>query len=141
MEEQIEVTTDLISNTPLKFTDMYTIKLRAGVIEKKIRLAVARCKHEECVNIFRKNIDKIEGVFFENGLSQRPTNSTVKICEIIYIIFLNHCDIYNFNFRLFYKHILNSIPFDDLYTHVDFSHDIKHKSEYILLISTQNSAI
>lgn len=126
--------TDSISNITLNFKDLYTIKIRAGTIEKKIRLATPHCKHEECVNIFKKNCDKIEGIFYESGIAQRPTNSTVKICEIIYKFFTIHRDIYKFNYKQFYKQILDSIPFEELYTYIDFSHDIKHKSEFILLI-------
>lgn len=123
-----------IHNIELNFKDLYTIKLRAGTIERKIRLAIPRCKHEQCVNIFKNNCDKIQGIFHENGIAQRPTNSTVKICEIIYKFFIIRGDIYTFNYSQFYRHILDNIPFKDLYTHVNFSHNIKHKSEFILLI-------
>lgn len=123
-----------IHNIELNFKDLYTIKLRAGTIERKIRLAIPRCKHEQCVNIFKNNCDKIQGIFYENGIAQRPTNSTVKICEIIYKFFIIRGDIYTFNYSQFYRHVLDNIPFKDLYTHVDFSHNIKHKSEFILLI-------
>lgn len=133
-ELNFDVETDLISNISLTFKDLYTIKIRAGTIEKKIRLAMPRCKHIECMNIFKTNCDKIEGIFYENGLVQRPTNSTVKICEIIYKIFNIHCDIYTFDYSQFYKQILDNIPFNDLYTYIDFSHDSKHKAEYVLLI-------
>lgn len=33
-----------------------------------------------------------------------------------------------------YQKILMAIPFDDLYTHIDFSHNIDHKKQFILLI-------
>lgn len=132
--ENYDDETDLISNRTLNYKDLYTIKIRAGTIEKKIRLAKPCCNHEECVNISRKNWDKIQGILYENGLVQRPTNSTVRICEIIYKFFVIYSDIYAFNYNQFYKHVLDSIPFEDLYTYVDFTHDIKHKSEFILLI-------
>lgn len=126
--------TNSISNIKLDFRDLYTIKMRAGTIEKKIRHAVPRCQHEQCVNIFKRNDDKIQGNFHENGLTQRPTNSTVRICELIYKWFIVHNDIYSFDYNQFYRQILDTIPFNDLYTHVDFSHDTKHKSEFILFI-------
>lgn len=116
----------------LNFRDYYTIKIRAGTIEKKIRYGTHRCSL--CKFIFSDNSEKIEGIFLENGSAQRPTKSTVKICEIIYMLFKIHSDIYNFDYNKFYSKVLNLIPFNDLYTHIDFSHDSQHKSEYILLI-------
>lgn len=114
---------------------MHTVKLRAGTIEKKIRYAKARCSNEACNTIFANGDYKIDGIFFETGFIQRPTKSTVKICETIYRLFLIHNnDIYNFDYDDFYRKILNAIPFDILYTHIDFSHDPDHKSQYILLI-------
>lgn len=124
----------IISNAPLNFKDMYTIKLRAGTIEKKIRYAVPRCTHEQCANIFRISSDKIDGIFYENGIAQRPTNSTVRICEIVYKLLNFFNDISKFNYGKIYKKILDAIPFDYLYMHVDFSHNIEHKSQFILLI-------
>lgn len=118
----------------LNFKELYTVKLRAGTIEKKIRHAIPRCGNDVCKNIFKNNIDKIDGKFFENGLAQRPTKSTVAICEIIFNFFLIYSDIYEFNYSEFYRQILIEIPFENLYTQIDFSHDLQHKSEYILLI-------
>lgn len=125
---------DSISNVHLNFKQNHTIKLRAGTIEKKIRYAIPRCKHDQCSNIFNTNFDKIDGIFFENSLAQRPTNSTFKICEIIYKLFIVHSNIFEFNYEVFYREILNVIPFDELYTHIDFSHDISHKSQFILIV-------
>lgn len=125
---------DVFSPIKLNYKELYTIKLRAGTIEKKIRRGVPRCDNDVCKNIFKNNIDKIDGTFFENSLAQRPTKSTVAICEIIYNFFLIHKDIYKFNYNEFYRQILHEIPFDDLYTQIDFSHDIQHKSQYVLLI-------
>lgn len=125
---------DLFSNLKLNFNDLYTIELRAGTIEKKIRRAIPCCSHPECKNIFANNCDKVDGTFFENGLAQRPTKSTVSICEIVHKFFLIHNDIYKFIYNEFYADILNTIPFDNLYLHIHFSHDLKHKSQFILLI-------
>lgn len=122
----------IISNIKLNFRDMYTIKIRAGTIEKKIRYGTHRCSI--CANIFTNNSDKIEGIFLETGSTQRPTKSTVEICEIILKLFLIHSDIFDFDYNKFYSQILDSIQYDNLYKNVDFSHDIQHKSEYILLI-------
>lgn len=125
---------DVFSDIKLNYKELYTIKLRAGTIEKKIRRGLPRCDNDACKNIFKDNIDKIDGTFFENSLTQRPTKSTVAICEIIFKFFLIHKDIYKFNYNEFYRQILNEIPFDDLFTQIDFSHDIQHKSQYVLLI-------
>lgn len=125
---------DVFSDIKLNYKELYTIKLRAGTIEKKIRRGLPRCDNDVCKNIFKDNIDKIDGTFFENSLTQRPTKSTVAICEIIFNFFLIHKDIYKFNYNEFYRQILNEIPFDDLFTQLDFSHDIQHKSQYVLLI-------
>lgn len=124
----------LISNVRLNFKQSHTIKLRAGTIEKKIRYAIPHCVHEQCRNIFKTSTDKIDGIFYENGIAQRPTNSTVKICEIIYKIFIIYNDIFNFDYSKIYKEILRAIPFEGLYTHIDFSHNLEHKSQFILLI-------
>lgn len=129
-----ETEIDLLSNIHLNFKQMHTIKLRAGTIEKKIKYAIPRCKHEQCANIFNISDDKIDGIFYENSIAQKPTKSTVKICEIIYKIFSFHCDIFKFDFKKIYQKILNAIPFDDLYKHIDFSHNNDHKSQFILLI-------
>lgn len=125
---------NLINNIQLNFKDSYSIKLRAGTIEKKIKYGIPRCTHEQCANIFRNNSDKIDGIFYENGTAQRPTHSTVRICEIIYKWFLIYNDIFNFDYHQFYKKNLDSIPFDDLYIDVDFSHNLEHKSQFILFI-------
>lgn len=125
---------DVFSAIKLNYKELYTIKLRAGTIEKKIRRGLPRCDNDVCKNIFNDNIDKIDGTFFENSSTQRPTKSTVAICEIIFNFFLIHKDIYKFNYNEFYRQILNEIPFDDLFTQIDFSHDIQHKSQYVLLI-------
>lgn len=77
---------------------------------------------------------KLKGFFFENGLAQRPTNNSVTICEIIYKYFAVNDDIYNFDYDKFYKQILKSIPFENLYTYINFDHDKTHKSQFILLI-------
>lgn len=45
-----------------------------------------------------------------------------------------YCDIYNFDYSIFYKQVLENVLFDNLFTFVDFSHDITHKAQYILLI-------
>lgn len=55
----------LITNVELNNADLYTIKVRAGAIEKRIRYSKIICTHEECKNIFINNNDKIEGEFFE----------------------------------------------------------------------------
>lgn len=130
--ETFEEDQNPILNMILNFRDFYSIKIRAGTIEKKIRYGTHRCSL--CKSIFSDNSDKIEGIFLENGSAQRPTKSTVKICEIIYKLFKIHSDIYNFDYRKFYSQVLNLIPFNDLYTHIDFSHNTQHKSDYILLI-------
>lgn len=129
-----ETETDAICNVQFNFKQLHTIKLRAGTIEKKIKYAIPLCKNEQCANIFNSSADKIDGIFFENSAAQRPTNSTVKICETIYKVFIIHSNIFNFDYKQIYKKILNAIPFDNLYTHIDFSHDINHKSQFILLI-------
>lgn len=121
-----------VPNMILNFRDNYTIKIRAGTIEKKVRYGNHRCN--ECKNIFSHDDDKIEGYFVENGLVQRPTKSTMKICKIIYTNFTIHNDIYNFDYDKFYRQILKSIPFDELYTNLNFDHDKNHKSQYILMI-------
>lgn len=135
---QIHVTNDdcfeIFSNLNLNYKDIYSIKLRAGTIEKKIRRAIPRCDNAQCKNIFTNNSDKIDGSFFENGLAQRPTKSTVAICEIVYKYFLIYSDIFKFNYNELYAQILNEIPFNDLYLNIDFSHNAQHKSEFILLI-------
>lgn len=123
-----------IPDMNLNFKDIYTIKIRAGTIEKKIRYGKPQCSHFECINIFKRNDDKIDGIFYETGFIQRPTKSTSKICEIVYKFFSAQCDIYNFDFITFYNHILNAIPFDELYLHIDFTHNMEHKSQFILLI-------
>lgn len=125
---------EVLPSIQLNFKDSYTIKLRAGTIEKKIKYALPRCTHPQCANIFRISSDKIDGIFYENGIAQRPTHSTVKICEVIYKWFSIHNDIFNFDYNQIYKKILNSIPFEELYTHIDFSHNLEHKSQFILLI-------
>lgn len=140
VSRQIQITVEKFeqfSNLKLNFKDLYTIKLRAGTIEKKIRRAIPRCTNIECRNIFSNNFDKIEGTFFESGLAQRPTKSTLTICEIVYKCFLIYSDIFEFNYNEFFRHILETIPFDNLYTHIDFSHDMEHKSQYILLITDE----
>lgn len=124
----------LVPNIQLNFKDNYTIKLRAGTIEKIIKYARLRCTHEQCANIFRNSFDKIDDIFYENGLAQRPTKSTVKICEVIYKWFSVYNDIFNFDYNQVYKKFLNSIPFKELYMHIDFSHNLEHKSQFILLI-------
>lgn len=58
-------------NIDLNFRDKYTIKIRAGTIEKKIRYGVHHCSH--CSTIFSSGSEKIDGVFFETGLAQRPS--------------------------------------------------------------------
>lgn len=125
---------ETINNVHLTFKQLHTIKLRAGTIERKITYAIPRCTHEQCVNIFKTGDDKIDSIFFESLNSQRPTKSTVKICEIIYKIFMIHLDIFNFNYAQLRQKILNEIPFENLYTHIDFTHDMNHKSQFILLI-------
>lgn len=130
--ETIDENQNVILNISLNFRDIYSIKIRAGTIEKKIRYGTHRCSI--CANIFSINSDKIEGIFLETGPAQRPTKSTVKICEIIYKLFKIHSDVYDFDYTKFYSQIISSIPFDSLYEDVDFSHDNQHKSEYILLI-------
>lgn len=132
--QHFEKKENCFENATLNFKDLYSVKIRAGTIEKKIRLGVPRCQHEQCVNLFKKDCDKIEGLFHENGLVQRPTNSTVKICEVIYKWFLVYDDIYKFDYGQFFQQVLDSVPFDDLYKYVDFSHDENHKSEFILMI-------
>lgn len=130
--ETFDENQNIILNINLNFRDIYTIKIRAGTIEKKIRYGTHRCSH--CANIFSDNFEKIEGIFLDTALAQRPTKSTVKICEIIYKLFKIHSDIYNFDYSKLYSQIINLIPYQNLYEHVDFSHDSQHKSEYILLI-------
>lgn len=135
-EEHITDEDDLDGQTifPLNFKELFTIKLRAGTIEKKIRYAMPRCTHEQCANIFNNSVDKIGGIFYETSLAQRPTNDTVTICEIIFKIFMDNNDPFKFNFNRVYMKILNFIPFDELYAYIDFSHDIDHKRQFILLI-------
>lgn len=128
--ETCDETQSLVFN--LNFRDLYTIKIRSGTIEKKIRYGTHRCSI--CANIFSSNSDKIEGIFLETGSAQRPTKSTVEICKTIFKLFMVHNDIFNFDYSKFYSQILNSIQYDELYKHIDFSHDIQHKSQYILLI-------
>lgn len=129
----VETELDPINNAQLNFKQLHTIKLRAGAIEKRIRNAIPHCKHEQCVNIFKNSDDKIGGIFYENLNVQRPTNSTVNICQTIYKIFI-HYDVFNFDYKKFYQQVLNAIPFEDLYTYIDFSHNADHKSQFILLI-------
>lgn len=59
-EDQIK-----ISEIILNFRDHYTIEIRAGTIEKKIRYGTHRCSL--CASIFSNNSEKIEGIFLENG--------------------------------------------------------------------------
>lgn len=56
----VEDVTNQIAELNLNFKDIYTIKIRAGTIEKKIRLGIHRCTHDACRTIFNINsIDKI----------------------------------------------------------------------------------
>lgn len=43
-------------------------------------------------------------------------------------------NIYDFDYKTFYRRILMAIPFENLYINVDFSHDPNHKGQFILLI-------
>lgn len=43
-------------------------------------------------------------------------------------------DIYNFNYNSFHRQVLEHIPFEELFTNVDFSHNEDHKKQFILLI-------
>lgn len=129
-----ETECETINSVHLNFKQLHTIKLRAGTIEKKIRFAIPRCTHEQCVDIFKTSHEKIDGIFFESLNVQRPTNSTVKICEIIYKTSIIHYDIFNFDYVQFHQKVLNAIPFENLFTHIDFTHDMNHKSQFILLI-------
>lgn len=124
----------ILSGINLNFKDLHTKKLRAGTIEKKIKYGTPRCTHEQCANIFRNNSDKIDGIFYENGITQRPTNSTVLICEIIYKWLSLYNNIYDFDYQKVFKKIVASIPFENLYTNIDFSHDLDHKSQFVLFI-------
>lgn len=58
---------DLILEKKLNFKDVYSIKLRAGTIEKKIRNSIPQCANDACKNIFYNNIDRIDGIFYENA--------------------------------------------------------------------------
>lgn len=131
--QSIEIDEEEAQNIVLNYKDLYSIKLRAGTIEKKIRYGTSRCSHDARKNIFVNNCDRIDGIFYENGLAQKPTKSTVIICEIIYKYFMLS-DIYNFDYNSFHRKILNIIPFENLYCDIDFSHNEHHKSGIILLI-------
>lgn len=124
----------VLNNIKLNFKDSYTIKLRAGTIEKKIKYGTPRCTHEQCANIFRNNSDKIDGIFYENGLAQKPSRSTVLICEIVFKWLSYYDNIYDFDYKQIYEKILKSIPYDNLYTDIDFSHNFDHKSQFVLII-------
>lgn len=124
----------LISDVELDNGDLYTIKVRAGAIEKKIRYSQSVCSNEEYRNIFITNEDKIEGTFFEHLKYQRPTNSTVQICALVYKFFEIQKEIYDFNYNDFHRKILNSIKVDDLFSYIDFSHEPRHKYMLILMI-------
>lgn len=123
-----------IFDVELNFKQLHTIKLRAGTIEKKIRNAIPRCKEVQCANIFNINADKIDGIFFENFIAQRPTKSTFKICQIVYRMFILHSNAFTFDYKKMYQNILNAIQIDELYMNIDFSHNPNHKSQFILLI-------
>lgn len=132
--ENIENQDNSIPNFILNFRDLYTIKLRAGTIEKKVNSSDFRCLDNACRNIFRNNNEQIDGIFFENNLIQKPTKSTVKICEIIYKFFMANENIFDFNFSIFYQKIIMAIPFENVYTNINFSHNKDHKAQIILLI-------
>lgn len=125
----------MIAEVELNNADSYTIKIRAGAIEKKIRYSNLICTHEACQNIFSNNEDKIEGIFFETLKVQRPTKSTVQICELVYKFFTTiENRICGFDYKAFYGKVINSIPFENLFRNIDFSHERKHKSMLILII-------
>lgn len=124
----------LIAEVVLNNEDLFTIKFRAGTIEKRIRYSKIVCKNEECKKIFVNNEDKIDGTFFENLKVQRPTKSTVQICELVYKFFAIQQEISDFDYKDFHGKVLNAIQFDNLFSNIDFSHDPCHKSWLILLI-------
>lgn len=43
-------------------------------------------------------------------------------------------NVFEFNYHEFYAHISSEIPYNNLYSYVDFSHNMEHKSQFILLI-------
>lgn len=65
---------------------------------------------------------------------QRPTRSTVQICELIYKFFTIEKNISDFDYKIFYGKVINSIQFESLFSNIDFSHDRKHKCMLILMI-------
>lgn len=125
---------NLFAEVELNNAELYTIKIRAGAIEKKIRFSIQICTHEACQNIFNNNEDKIEGIFFETLRVQRPTKSTVQICELVYKFFKIENKICDFDYNVFYGKVINSIQFENLFRNIDFSHEQKHKSMLILII-------
>lgn len=125
---------DLINEVELSQADLYTIKFRAGAVEKKIRYGQEFCTHEACKSIFINSEDKIDGIFFESLKIQRPTKSTFEICELVYKFFKIEKTIFDFDYKVFYKKVINAIDFGNLFTSIDFTHDMKHKSLLVLVI-------
>lgn len=125
---------DLINGVQLSQADLYTIKFRAGAVEKKIRYGQAICTHEACKSIFINSEDKIDGIFSESLKIQRPTKSTYQICELVYKFFKMEKSIFDFDYKVFYKKVINAIDFGNLFTSIDFTHERKHKSILILMI-------
>lgn len=116
----------------LEFSELVTIKLRAGAIENRLKFTCTHCSH-----IFL-NTQKIDGSYPSN--MNRPCKSTVTICEIAYMILSkylsdnNHEDLYFFKYDIVLRHILNFVPTDELFVGFYFSHNVEHKGQMIINI-------
>lgn len=119
-------------NHLLDFKSLHTIKLRAGTIERKLK----NQRSQRCCEIFDTS-EKIDGTFFETRLVQRPSLSTVKICETVFKIMSRFENLQSFHYKTMCIDLENLVPLHELYFDCDFEHNPDHKLQIISTISDE----
>lgn len=105
-----------------------TIAFKAGEIERKIQNGRFEC--DLCVNVLNEDL-KVEGNLVENAITQRPCVSTFIICKYTHSIFDIRSKKKTFNYKSILNSIWNSIQYDELFKHSNFTHDPYHKKCFV----------